>query len=47
MNQPDIAFEYERRDAEDTKFRGLFTAPFSPDDDDFEGVTFRKIFLKN
>lgn len=48
MSQPDIAFEYETRDADGTKVRGFSTAPISPDDDDdFEGVTFRKISHNN
>lgn len=46
MSQPDIA--YEKVNADGTKVRGFSTAPVSPeDDDDFEGVTFRKISLNN
>ena len=47
MSQPGVAFEYEIRDADGTKVRGFSTAPVSPDDDDFEGLTFRKISLNN
>lgn len=48
MSQPDVSFEYEKLDPDGTKVRGFSTAPVSPgDDDDFEGVTFRKISLNN
>lgn len=48
MSQPDIVFDYEKQDADGTKVRVFSTAPVSPDDDDdFEGVTFRKISLNN
>ncbi|NER36387.1 MAG: hypothetical protein F6J93_20795 [Oscillatoria sp. SIO1A7] len=48
MDRRDITFQSETVEPDGTKVICFSTTPFSPeDDDDFEGVTFRKIKSKN